>query len=338
MALSNENSQEEDDTDARTVFCANLSEKATDALLYELFLQVSFNLMKELRKNILIVFRISQGGPVERVSIPKDKDGAQRSFGFITYKHVDSVRYAMNIFTGTKLFNRELRLNNRNANGNNRNEQKQQQQQQHQLQQRPPHDYQIQTSAHIQMQMQQFLSTCNQPPAMANLSALQAGGLGNTNLMTTLSGMQPKNNTSVPKKDELPQLFDTSALIAFGSQMLHGGSSTSLPQSFNTNLNSLDAGSNNHQSKILHRHENRPHHQNNYTRRNDSNRDRRNGQDRDRRSRWDRDGDRENNRERARDRDKDRADRLDQAYERLDRERDRDRDNNNRRNKYNRRT
>lgn len=31
-----------DDEDLRTLFCANLAENVTDALLYELFLQVKF--------------------------------------------------------------------------------------------------------------------------------------------------------------------------------------------------------------------------------------------------------------------------------------------------------
>ncbi|KAK2587493.1 hypothetical protein KPH14_003194 [Odynerus spinipes] len=54
------------DDDARTLWCGNLSEKVTEDILYELFLQ---------------------GGPVQRVSIPKDRDGKQRAYGFITYKH-----------------------------------------------------------------------------------------------------------------------------------------------------------------------------------------------------------------------------------------------------------
>lgn len=55
-------------------------------------------------------------GPVERVAIPKEKDGKIKTFGFVTYKHLSSVGYALNIFGGTKLFGRELMLRNRNAN------------------------------------------------------------------------------------------------------------------------------------------------------------------------------------------------------------------------------
>lgn len=40
--------QNNGDEDARTIYCANLSEKVTDTLLYELFLQVSFHIQPEL--------------------------------------------------------------------------------------------------------------------------------------------------------------------------------------------------------------------------------------------------------------------------------------------------
>ncbi|KAG8227272.1 hypothetical protein J437_LFUL012186 [Ladona fulva] len=75
--------------DDRTLWCGNISEKVTQALLYELFLQ---------------------GGPLERVYIPRDKDGKQRRFAFIVYKHSCSVPYAAALFEGTALFNRVLLL------------------------------------------------------------------------------------------------------------------------------------------------------------------------------------------------------------------------------------
>lgn len=101
-----------------------------------------------------------QAGPLERVSIPKEKDGTQRSYGFITFKHQESVPYAIGIFAGTKLFNRDLRLNNRalnNGNGSNNrggvNEaQIIMQQRQKQMQQ----IYQSQLEQTLQMQFQQF--------------------------------------------------------------------------------------------------------------------------------------------------------------------------------------
>ncbi|XP_033211690.1 RNA-binding protein 7 [Belonocnema kinseyi] len=80
------------DDDARTIWCGNLSEKVTEEILYELFLQ---------------------GGPLQRVNIPKDRDGKQRSFGFVTYKHVSSVPYALDLFNGTFLYNRAISVKSR---------------------------------------------------------------------------------------------------------------------------------------------------------------------------------------------------------------------------------
>ncbi|KAF3423220.1 hypothetical protein E2986_02311 [Frieseomelitta varia] len=76
-------------TDDRTIWCGNLSTRITEEILYELFLQ---------------------GGPIQRVSIPKDHEGKQRSYGFITYKHFCSVSYALKLFDGTSLFNRTLNM------------------------------------------------------------------------------------------------------------------------------------------------------------------------------------------------------------------------------------
>ncbi|GFG38348.1 hypothetical protein Cfor_05694 [Coptotermes formosanus] len=80
--------------DERTVWCGNLSEKVTEEVLYELFLQA---------------------GPLERVKIPKDNNGRQRNYGFITFKHVCSVPYSVALFAGTSLFNKVLQLNSRST-------------------------------------------------------------------------------------------------------------------------------------------------------------------------------------------------------------------------------
>ncbi|XP_053695684.1 RNA-binding protein 7 isoform X2 [Sabethes cyaneus] len=61
--------------DERTLWCGNLSEKVTEELLYELFVQA---------------------GPVEMVKIPKDNDKRQRSYAFITYAHAVSVEKSKN--------------------------------------------------------------------------------------------------------------------------------------------------------------------------------------------------------------------------------------------------
>ncbi|XP_070172380.1 RNA-binding protein 7 [Polyergus mexicanus] len=81
------------DENARTIYCGNLSEKITEDILYELFLQ---------------------GGPVQKITIPKDRDGKQRTFAFITYKHIHSVEYALRLFDGTELYNRTLNMKLRN--------------------------------------------------------------------------------------------------------------------------------------------------------------------------------------------------------------------------------
>lgn len=83
------------DEDTRTIWCGNLHEKVTEDLIYELFLQA---------------------GPLEKVRIPKDRDGRQRNFAFITYCHDVSVPYALRLLRGTILFNRALNIQSR---GNN---------------------------------------------------------------------------------------------------------------------------------------------------------------------------------------------------------------------------
>ncbi|XP_055634972.1 RNA-binding protein 7 [Toxorhynchites rutilus septentrionalis] len=86
---------EEDD---RTLWCGNLSDKANEELLYELFLQA---------------------GPIEMVKIPRDNDKRPRSYAFITYAHAASVEYAIDIFEGTKLFQRPLTLHKKSKNNSN---------------------------------------------------------------------------------------------------------------------------------------------------------------------------------------------------------------------------
>lgn len=78
-----------DADEQRTIWCGNLSDKVTEEILYELFLQA---------------------GPVRRVKIPKDKEGRQLSYGFVTFKHVESVPYAITLMEGIPLFDRKLNL------------------------------------------------------------------------------------------------------------------------------------------------------------------------------------------------------------------------------------
>ncbi|CAH2234762.1 RNA-binding protein 7 [Pararge aegeria] len=78
--------------DSKTLWCGNLAEQVTEELLYELFLQA---------------------GPLEKVRIPRDRDGRQKNFAFITFCHEVSVPYAINLLRGTSLFHRALTLDTR---------------------------------------------------------------------------------------------------------------------------------------------------------------------------------------------------------------------------------
>ncbi|XP_073513130.1 RNA-binding protein 7 [Phyllobates terribilis] len=73
----------------RTLFVGNLDPRATEELLFELFLQA---------------------GPALNVKIPKDKDGTPKLFAFVQFKHEESVPYGMNLLNGVKLFGRPLKI------------------------------------------------------------------------------------------------------------------------------------------------------------------------------------------------------------------------------------
>ncbi|XP_072283267.1 RNA-binding protein 7 [Pyxicephalus adspersus] len=78
----------------RTLFVGNLHPKATEELLFELFLQA---------------------GPAVSVRIPKDKDGKPKMFAFVNFKHEESVPYGMSLLNGTKLFGRPLKIQYRSG-------------------------------------------------------------------------------------------------------------------------------------------------------------------------------------------------------------------------------
>lgn len=67
---------------------------------------IRFNLFS---MNVVYCF-ISQAGPLEQVKIARDRDGRQKNFAFITYRHPVSVPYAIFIFKGTALFHKTLNL------------------------------------------------------------------------------------------------------------------------------------------------------------------------------------------------------------------------------------
>ncbi|XP_064650842.1 RNA-binding protein 7-like [Lineus longissimus] len=84
-----------EDSKDRTLWVGNVSDETTEELLYELFLQA---------------------GPLERVTIPKDREtGKQKKFAFITFKHEHSVPFCINIFDGVYLHQRRLQIKTRNG-------------------------------------------------------------------------------------------------------------------------------------------------------------------------------------------------------------------------------
>ncbi|XP_042190226.1 RNA-binding protein 7, partial [Callorhinchus milii] len=56
-----------------------------------------------------------QAGPLTKVTIPKDKDGRQKSYGFVCFKHTESVPYAISLLNGIRLYGRPLNLQYRSG-------------------------------------------------------------------------------------------------------------------------------------------------------------------------------------------------------------------------------
>nr|KAF6324895.1 hypothetical protein mMyoMyo1_008346 [Myotis myotis] len=78
--------QEEAD---RTVFVGNLEARVREEILYELFLQA---------------------GPLTKVTICKDREGKPKSFGFVCFKHPESVSYAIALLNGIRLYGRLINV------------------------------------------------------------------------------------------------------------------------------------------------------------------------------------------------------------------------------------
>lgn len=81
------NSQQ-DEAD-RTIYVGNLDCKVKEDTLFELFLQA---------------------GPLTNVRICKDKEGKPKSFGFVCFKHTDTVPYAMALLNEIRLYGRPIKL------------------------------------------------------------------------------------------------------------------------------------------------------------------------------------------------------------------------------------
>ncbi|XP_062983663.1 splicing regulator RBM11 [Elgaria multicarinata webbii] len=73
----------------RTLFVGNLESRVQEEILFELFLQA---------------------GPVTKVTICKDKDGKPKTFGFVCFKHTESVPYAIALLNGIRLYGRPIKV------------------------------------------------------------------------------------------------------------------------------------------------------------------------------------------------------------------------------------
>ncbi|XP_030060086.1 splicing regulator RBM11 isoform X2 [Microcaecilia unicolor] len=78
----------------RTIFVGNLDNDVKEEILYELFLQA---------------------GPLIKVSIAKDKEGNPKSFGFVCFKHTESVPYAIALLNGIRLYGRPIKIDYRSG-------------------------------------------------------------------------------------------------------------------------------------------------------------------------------------------------------------------------------
>ncbi|XP_072470797.1 splicing regulator RBM11 isoform X2 [Notamacropus eugenii] len=112
----------------RTVFVGNLEARVREEILYELFLQFEimnfFIISKDVtptffwekpvdlatRKSLMTFERAKQAGPLTRVTICKDKEGKPKPFGFVCFKHQESVSYAIALLNGIRLYGRPINV------------------------------------------------------------------------------------------------------------------------------------------------------------------------------------------------------------------------------------
>lgn len=82
----------DDERRDRTLWVGSLHPEVTEDHLYELFLQA---------------------GPLDDVKIPKDNNGQNKNFAFVTFTHAVSVGYSMALMGGVSLFGRKLIMQRR---------------------------------------------------------------------------------------------------------------------------------------------------------------------------------------------------------------------------------
>lgn len=105
-------SQDISEEDRQTLFVFGLSKEVDEEILYELFLNVSFSCVNSTlcpQPNMIL-----QAGPLYKVNIPIDHNTKQqKNFGFVRFQHEESVKYAIELLRGTKLFGQTLSMQNR---------------------------------------------------------------------------------------------------------------------------------------------------------------------------------------------------------------------------------
>ncbi|KAG8450336.1 hypothetical protein GDO86_002838 [Hymenochirus boettgeri] len=73
----------------QTLFVGNLDSRVTEEILFELFLQA---------------------GPLIYAIMAKDKKGNPKKFGFVCFKHPESVPYAKALLNGIRLYGKPMKL------------------------------------------------------------------------------------------------------------------------------------------------------------------------------------------------------------------------------------
>uniref|UniRef100_A0A6I8N8W9 RRM domain-containing protein n=1 Tax=Ornithorhynchus anatinus TaxID=9258 RepID=A0A6I8N8W9_ORNAN len=58
----------------------------------------------------IIFMKTPQAGPLIKVTICKDKEGKPKSFGFVCFKHTESVSYAIALLNGIRLYGRPINV------------------------------------------------------------------------------------------------------------------------------------------------------------------------------------------------------------------------------------
>ena len=92
------------------MWCGGLNEKVTEEV--DTFVFFVWNNTISLIQVLYELFL--NAGPLERVTIPKDKETKQqKSFGFIVFEHEESTKFAYDLLNGVELHRSKIRLQNK---------------------------------------------------------------------------------------------------------------------------------------------------------------------------------------------------------------------------------